>query len=85
MYRSLITAVSLITLLSAAPALAATSTSNQPKPTHAISKVAPVKPAGKDTALRGAEKRRLAKTSGRQSHKASAKAMPSKEMSKKSG
>jgi hypothetical protein len=85
MYRSLITAVSLITLLSAAPALAATSTSSQTKSTQAISKVAPVKPAGKHAALRGAEKRRLAKTSGRQSHEARAKAMPSKEMTKKSG
>jgi|RhiMethySRZTD1v2_1073278.scaffolds.fasta_scaffold3995091_1 hypothetical protein len=83
MYRSLIATVSLLTLLSA-PALAATSTSNQPKPTQAISKVAPVKPAGKHTALRGAEKRRLAKTTERHSHKASAKPMPSKEMPKKS-
>jgi hypothetical protein len=86
MYRSLITAVSLLTLASA-PAFAATSASTPPKATHAMSKVAPVKPAEKHRiASRNLKTHRTAKTAGRHTSnsKMSAKAMPSKKRPAKS-
>jgi hypothetical protein len=82
MYRSLITAATLLTLVSA-PALAATSGSTPPKAAHAMSK--PVKPAGKQTiASHGAKTHRLAKTTNRHIPKSNVKAMPSKAVPPKS-
>lgn len=83
MYRSLITAVSLLTLVSA-PAFAATSGSTPPKAAHVTSKVAPAKPAGKQNiASHGAKTHRLAKT-GRHIPRTNVKAMPSKAVPPKS-
>ncbi len=84
MYRSLITAVSLLTLVSA-PAFAATSESTPPKASHAMSKAALVKPAGKQSiASHGAKTHRLAKTTNRHIPKSNVKAMPSKAVPPKS-